>query len=347
MAIIRFKCTVCKREVEIPENKNGLEIIDRCVITSGCRGSLYRIDRKQDFIRGEFPPSVAGLTDWSARRALYNHEQTVRSSEWRIVHNMGVSPSVQVLIDRAILIDEEADVPCEVRSDLETFEQIETLDFSVEIVSRNELIIRFENPESGFAQLIARSTAREVAVTAVEEEDATFQLTNNSLLTVATLNSTISSSISFDIDVNYIPPGETLPITKTYTVGTGLPNVNSPWNDFNNIIVDGRRYKVRTFDTFVSEFADGTIGDGSSFYFGNISATMLGSPVSRLVNPREIFILLALSPYSNVDKVFNRIVDIQRVTASNAELAFFQQDNELFAFQNIITSVFPPIREVT
>lgn len=347
MAIIRFKCTVCKREIEIPENKNGLEVIDRCVITLGCRGSLYRIDRKQDFIRGEFPPSVGGLTDWSSRRALYNHEQTVQSTEWRIVHNMGVSPSVQVLIDRATLIDEETEVPCQVRTDLETFEQIETLDFSVEIVSTNEIIIRFDSPESGLAQLIARSTAREVAITAVEEEEETFQLTNDSLLTIATLNTTIPTSISFDININYIPPGESLPITKTYTVGTGLPNVNSSWNDFNTVLIDGRQYKIRTFDTFISEFADGTIGDGSSFYFGNVSATLLGSPISRLANPREIFILLALSPYANVDKVFNRVVDIQRVTALNAELSFFQQDNELFAFENILLSVFPPIREVT
>lgn len=318
--------------------------MDRCIITLGCRGELYRIDKKLDFVRGEFPPRVSGLTDWSARRVLYNHEQSIPSREWRIVHNLGVAPSVQVLIDRAVLSDDtDENVPCVVRSDTETFEQFETLEFEVEIVSPNELILRFENPESGLAQLIARSTVGRVVETTPEEEAAPFQLTNDTLLTIATLNETIPSASPFNLDVVYTPPGGTS-VTKTYSVGAGLPIVTSPWNDFATVLIEGKRYKVRTVDAFIPGFVNGTVGDGSSFYFNQISG--IGSPVARSISPREIFILLALSPYDNVDKVRDRLVDVSRVTAANAELSFFHQDRELFVFNNIIISTFPQIREV-
>ena len=78
--------------------------------------------------------------------------------------------------------------------------------------------------------------------------------------------------------------------------------------------------------------------DGSSFYFSQVD--------SRAIQTREIIILLAQSPYANVDKITNQLIDVSTVNASNAELAFFHQDRELFAFTPIITSTFPQLREI-
>lgn len=343
MATVRYKCSVCKREIELPENKRGLEVIDKCIITLGCRGDLYRIDRNPDFVRGEYPLRVGGLTDWSARRVLYNHTQSVASREWRIVHDLGVAPSVQVLIDRAVLSGEDTElVPCAVRT-LDATEQFETLDFSIEIVSANEILLTFTDPQSGFAQLIARSTAGRTFEETAAEPVEPFQLTNDTLLTIATLNDTIPTGASFNLDVVYTPPSSGS-ITQTYSVGSGLPLVTSPWNDFTTILIEGKRYKVRTIDMFIPEFSNGIIGNGSSFYFSQISG--IGSPIGRSIAAREIFILLALSPYDNVDKVLNQLINVNRVNASNAELSFYHQDRELFAFDNIIISTFPEIREV-
>jgi len=52
MAVIVFRCTDCDREIQIIEQAQGLETIGRCVVTNKCRGSLYRVDRKEDFAVG-------------------------------------------------------------------------------------------------------------------------------------------------------------------------------------------------------------------------------------------------------------------------------------------------------
>lgn len=336
MAIIQYKCNTCKREIEIPENPRGLEVISRCIITDGCRGKLYRIDRKQDFIRGSFPSAVPGLTDYSARRILYNHEQAVSSDEWYITHNLGISPSVQVLLNRSSSsVEADEDIPCSLRNDSETFEQVETTDFTVEIINANEIIVRFTDPQSGLAQLIARSSAPVIT----EEEDvaeaATFQLTNNSLLVIATLNDTLSSSNNISLDLTFKAPGSVTTITENYTVSPSQVS-ESPWNDYTSVLIQGRRYRVRSFNTYVSGMVDGTIPNGSSFYFNQVN--------SREIDTQEIFILLALDPYADIDKVTNQVIDTSRINAINAESSLFHQDRELFAFTSVIASTFPAIR---
>ena len=348
MAVIDYKCTVCKREIEIPENKVGLEVIQRCTITEGCRGELYRIGRKQDFIRGDFPDRVPGLTDYTPRRALFNHTQSVLARDWFITHNMGVVPSVQVLIDSAAAtaaVDEE--VPCVLRNDVDSFVQVETTDFTIEVVNANELIIRFDSPQSGLAQLIARSTAPDVVETAVAVPVETFQLTaTGSILTVATLNEVIPEPNDITLDITYMSPDGVTIIVHTYNIGT-IAAVASPWDDFETVLIQGKRYKVRTFDAFIPEMANGTLPDGSSFYFSSLDIQAAGSPPPRGINPREVFVLLGLDPYANVDKVKDEIIDVSKVTAANAELSFFLSGRELFAFDSAIDSTFPLIREVS
>lgn len=342
MAIIRYGCTVCKRELEIPENKRGLEVIHRCIITDGCRGYLYKLERKQDFIRGEFPSKVPGLIDFTARRVLYNHEQAVAAREWYVVHNLGVAPSVQVLVNRSVITSEiQEEIPCILRNNTETFEQVETTDFTKEITSPNTLTIRFTDPQSGLAQMIARSTAPVVTEEVVATTSSTFQITNDSLLTIATLNNTIPSTQSVNINIVFTPPGEASLSPITYTASSSVAS-ESPWNDFSTILIQGKQYKVRSFDTYITEMANGTIPNGSSFYINKIG---VGSPL-RTLTTGEVIILLALSPYADIDKITNQLIDTNRIDATNAELALFYQSRELYAFTSIISSTFPPIREV-
>lgn len=338
MAVIRYKCDVCKREIEIPENKRGLDFIDRCIITEGCRGSLYKLIRKQDFLRGEFPTKVPGLRDYTARRVLYNHTQAISSTEWFVEHNLGVAPSVQVLVERSTTISEETElVPCVLRNNTENFDDVETTDFTINIISPNELTITFPNPESGIAQLIARSSAPIATEEVRIETTSTIQFTTSTIVSIATLNSTLSSSSPITLDVDYTPAGSTTSISTAYTVNPTIATA-SPWNDFESILIQGKPYKVRSFDAFISEMGDGTIPNGSSFYFRQVEG--------RTIASREVIILLALSPFEDVDKIKDQIIDVSRVNISNAELSFFYQDRELFAFTTVVTSTFPPIREI-
>lgn len=340
MAIIKFKCTVCKRTIEITENKQGLEVIGRCIITDGCRGKLYRLERKQDFIRGEFPAKVPGLIDYTPRRILYNHTQAVAAKDWFVEHNLGVAPSIQILVNRSIAAESQDEVPCVLRNNTETFEQVETTDFTYTITGPNTLTITFTDPQSGLAQMIAHSTAPSITEESVAISP-TYQLTNDTLLTIATLNNTISSTQSINLSVIFTPPGESSLSPTVYTIPASVTS-QSPWNDFSTILVQGKQYKVRSFDAFIPEMVDGTIPNGSSFYIDKIG---VGSPLRTFVS-REVFILLALNPYDSIDKVTNQLIDINNINASNAELAVFYQDRELFAFTSIISSTFPPIREI-
>ncbi len=348
MAVIEYKCTVCKRQIEVLENTEGLEVIQRCIITEGCRGELYRVKRKQGMDRGSLPPRVPGLLDYTPRRALFNYTQSVQSREWFITHNMGVAPSVQVLIDKPFESTSTIeDIPCVFRGVSDAYEQVETTDFEIEILNANQIVIRFTDPQSGSAQLLARSTAFEVTEPATDAQVETFQMTSTgSLLSIATLNDVIPEPNDITIEITYRSPDALTTVVQTYNIGTSA-NVDSPWDDYTTILIQGKRYKVRTFDVFIPEMADGTLPDGSSFYFSALDIQASGSPPPRDIEPREVFVLLGLNPYENVDKVKDEIIDTNNITIINAELSLFIADREMYAFDTVIDSTFPPIREVS
>lgn len=349
MSIIRFECTVCKREIELPEKRDGLEVISRCVITDGCRGFMNRIERKEDFIRGELPASVNGLSDWSQRKILYNHTQTIAATEWKIVHNLGVFPSVQVLVEKAIIIGDVTEIPCESRGETGGSILVEDTPTGIEIVNRNEIIIRFDELQSGIAQLIARSSAPDIEEEIIEEESQTIQLTNTEVsdnpafeaeLTIATLNDKINPVLNVDVGIEYISPSTN--VSHTYT-NIGSASVTSPWTDFREITIRGKIYTVRSFSALISEMRNGIIQNGSSFYFTSLTD---GTTTITDFQQDDMLILLAKDPYTNIDKILDSFIDVSDVDATNSELSFFYDTRELFAFRTLQRSVFPHIREV-
>ena len=325
MAIVVYKCSVCDREVELLQNPDGLETVGRCIITDGCRGNLYQIDVKQDFIRGKFPDAVTGLTDWTQRKIIYDHTQTVATSQWRVEHNLGVNPSVQSFGERpsgdeTILVEIEPD--------------------SIEIVDENVLLLNFSRTESGTAQCIARSSRPVVETVRVEEvttEVAPFQITATSELSIATLD----DSTNIDITISFTTPDERV-VDVTYTVDDA-PALASPWSDTNKIYFHGKVYTIRSFNVISEvELTDGTVVDSSSFYFKNIDT---GSG-SRTMTSEEVIVLLADDPYETYDKQVNTFVDPTLISSEQASFSFYYENGELFVYNNLIETVFPHIRQV-
>ena len=134
MSIVVYKCPVCDRTIDIVQNPKGLDTVGRCVITDGCRGKLYQLDFKQDFTRGRFPDAVAGLTDWTQRKVLYDHTQAVSDSVWLIQHDLGVFPSVQVYVN----IPSGNDI---------VLTEVEPL--SINIIDENNLSVTLDRNQSG------------------------------------------------------------------------------------------------------------------------------------------------------------------------------------------------------
>ena len=210
MAVVVYKCDTCEREIEKPQNVDGLEVISRCVITLGCRGKLYQVDYKQDFIRGRNPEPVAGLDDWFKRKALYNHTQTIEANTWTVTHNMGIHPSVQVFVE------------------VGGGELVEAQPSAINIISPDKLEIEFGKDDrgldifrTGVAQLIARSTRpiSDTAVDLVEEEVPFIQISNfgsandKSVWTLATRSDIYPASLPIEDN----PGTTTFVVTGDYT----------------------------------------------------------------------------------------------------------------------------------
>ncbi|KKL11760.1 hypothetical protein LCGC14_2542580, partial [marine sediment metagenome] len=43
MAIVVYKCDLCQRKIELAQNKEGLEVTGRCIITDGCLVFVHAI----------------------------------------------------------------------------------------------------------------------------------------------------------------------------------------------------------------------------------------------------------------------------------------------------------------
>lgn len=327
MAIVVYQCDTCERTIEVPRQPKGLEVMSRCIITQGCRGKLFQTDLKIDYVRGQFPPRVEGLDDWIQRQALFTYRQTVENDEWVVEHNLGSNPAIQVFVDRPNGL-------------------LEIIPLEIEIVDANNTIIRFDRDETGIAQLVSRITNPDIlqALAVPEEQVNITQITNGSELTFATLYAASGSPLNANItvDITYVLNNGTT-LLKQYLVDDN-PSITSPWVNYNEIIFKGRTYLVRSFNIIIPEITNGTISNGASFYFSNISNQIAGTYTG--FRPLESIILLANDPYAIADKNKSQFINLLSInSALDATNAFFYNNGELFASNNIIQSVFPPIRQ--
>jgi len=345
MAIVTYLCDVCDRKLDVPQNKIGLEVIQRCTITAGCRGKLSQIKYQQDYLRGDYPEAVDGLDDWSQRTLLYTHTQSVNRDTWNVIHNLGVFPSVQVFVEVPTAVAAEAltNLPCEQRDYRNTTtELVEVEPKDIQTVSVNEITVTFDNPQSGAVQCIARSSK---PIVINQQEDIVdpgiqpFQLTNLAELSLATLNNNATISIK----VKYIAPDG----TETSVLYSGIdlsPAIGkSPWSAAGGgVYIDGVKYQTRSFD-LTDPDTTFTIEIGSSFYIEELDGVPFDDP-SLIGN--ELLILLASSPYAVFDKISNQFVNPFGIGAAEAVTSFYFDGNEAFAYDNLIQSVYPPIREL-
>ena len=322
MAIVVYKCDVCKREIELQQNIKGVETIQRCKITHGCRGKLRQIDNLPDYIRGSLPDSVVGLENWRQRRVLYNHTQSIEKQEWTITHNLGTFPTYSVFVDR----------PTE--DDLDNREEISPTE--VEIVDENTLILKFDRVWSGIAQLVARSSDPQLlqpVIREIEEPTPALQLTNNGEVTIITkiVNgepATVNIVVSHDM-----PTGAVL--ESTY-VADNQPSLDSAWSDYDKVVIRGKLYTVRSFNIRVPEMAVGDITNGANFRF----LTIDGNPIE----PTDALILLAAPPFEIYDKITAEVIDVTAVTETENPFSFYYDNGEWFAEQTVLTSIYPPVR---
>lgn len=331
MAIVVYRCDVCKRELELQRNVHGLERVHRCTITQGCRGKLYQVKLLPDYIRGEIPDDVSGLDNWVPRKVLHNHTQTVERSEWTIVHNMGTFPIVSVFGNRPTTDDPN--------------NREEIIPEDIIIIDDNTLKLRFDRPWGGIAQLVGRQSDPDILrpfERATEVVVAPTRLSVNGELTIATRISTTGEEPVVNLNVKYNTTTGTSP-TITYEADD-QPSIDSAWIDYDRVIIKGKIYIIRSFNGRVSEMTTGIINSGATFQFTGIDQNNTLS--FRDIAVGEVMILLATDPYQPVDKQLTAFIDVTSVTSTKNPFSFYYDSGEFFAEASVIQSVYPPIRSI-
>lgn len=348
MAIVVYQCDTCKRQVELLRNVKGLETIQRCVITHGCRGKLIQADLLEDFSRASIPDEVEGLDDWIPRRVLYDHTQTIQNSVWIITHNLGTFPSISVFADRPLTDDEN------------NREEITPGD--VQIIDPNTLLLRFDRPRSGIAQLVARSSDPQLfnpIPTAAVAAIPSIQISSSGRIVLATRVKSEWAATNFGVEVVFTSGGQST--TVAYTADSD-PSSATAWNGADRVVIRGKTYQVREFDGIAGEMTTGAVLNGHTFRFkgldfdrdvdgaGNLtyeyqadSVDVIGGPYLP-INSGDVYILLASAPFDTADKITNQVIDITDVNATLNPFAMYYDSGEFFASESILTSLFPSIR---
>ena len=332
MAIVVYKCDVCKREKEYIRNVEGLERIQRCTITHGCRGKLYQIAVYPDYSRASAPERVVGLNDWKQRKVLYNHEQSIARDEWIITHGLGTFPSVSVYVN----------IPIE--GNLDNIEEIFPQD--IEVIDDNTIKLVFDKPWAGLAQLIARQSDPDLLKpyerTQVQEEEL-IRISNGGEISLVSRISTVGTCDIIKIHVTYTTTQNTV-IKKIYELPLNylVLSSSSAWKDFDKVIIRGKTYDIRILNGIYDAMYDQTIGNGSTMVFDKIEICSATS--ERDLMQDEIYVLFANEPYATVDKVTDKYIDLYDTIQNQFSIVY--DSGEFFAKSGIIQQIYPPIRPI-
>lgn len=305
MAVVRYKCDICSREIDLVRNPHGLETFGRCTITDGCRGKLHQQEIFGTRIVGRLPPDVEQLNNWVARRVLFKYEQTVLSKDWTIEHKLGTTPSVQIHIKNL----------------LGEYEEITPL--SIDVVDRNTVRVSFPEPTKGIAQCIAISTDVTIDAVITTDNGTVDQLSTNRQLLIMPIGTAAVSNIdtvflssSTGDEIGRIALTDVTPIASTYKT-----------------LYKGKQYQY--FYASIGSVGElSSIPNGSSCYF---DMTNLPPGVD------EVFILLTKPPHDDFNILqLNKILEMSAVGSSSQTMLY--TDGELYVNDSQYVDIYPSLR---
>lgn len=300
-----YVCNTCRRSIAIPNNTQGVSTLRRCIITQNCKGTLSKqLSNNTNVI----PVSVPGMQDWEQRNALFTYNQTISKSTWILTHNMGLVPILQVYID-IVMNGKKALVP--------------TTSYTVTILSPYQLQLTFSHQHTGVVQCVS-SNAIPVNPIDIVAPSSSFAssviISNNGILTVGILDNIQPQSTH----ITYSTATGTQTIQYKYLPD---PNIESPWHDFYNILVNNKIYNIYTINL------NGlNIQPGSTLSFFDINDVVL--------NGSQLVILMASAPFTNNDKIVSSAIFVQ----SNMQQLIYN-NQMIYGVNSYIQTVFPYIIE--
>lgn len=337
MATITYQCNTCKRVITKQENPIGLTVFGKCVITQNCLGKLYTLSRNIDSNREVFPKEVDGLLDYSPRKAFFNFTQTLPANVWPIKHNLSTFPAVTVYTP-----DSSGNL-----------NPLDPTNFNISIVDKDNIKLIFNQPLTGTAQCISRSTT--TSMSTAPTTSTQIQVTINGLITLAIPQTIINtppfpnidmSNLTFNLQVDVTQPSQQEQSSLEYIPAE--TNVASPWNDWPHILVKKRKnYIVRTknifnFLAFGQNANTTSISNGTQLRFSQI---LFPNTTLTPIPARTLLFLLSNAPYASIDKVRNKIIDVGEMIDTQIDY-FTYQNGELYVDSSVIENSYPDIVKV-
>lgn len=344
MATISCKCDTCKRQIEIPENTHGLTIIGRCTITLGCRGKLRQVVRNPNTARGANTPILPGVDNYIPRQAFYQHVQALSSNKWRVVHGLGVMPTILLYV-----LNHNGEYVIQ-----------NGRTYHIEVIDENSVNILFDRDMVGIAHCIAKSSVP-VSIKQLPVPEDTTQLSTKGVLTLAVPRFLTRPSVpadlhkSFPVDLCWseshlrVEVEVTFPNAEPIVCIDSLDNVldnRSPWTGWNSILIEGRRnYCLKSLNIAnLRTFRDGDyhiddIPDGTRVRFLRID---YGSGTPQKIYSRGLMGMVSDRPYDYIDKRRDRIVDIGEMTGAD-DGYFTYIDGEFHLANRFVEITYPLI----
>lgn len=309
-----YQCNVCNRKIRVTNNTQGLSVIYHCIITSGCKGKLTQLTSTKDIINTPaIPPNEPNTNNWFQRRLLYTHTQSVPMQTWTIKHNLSNNPIFNVLINVGGA-------------------QVQKIPNTIQTIDRDTTNLIFDKSYSGIAQAISLSSQQQITQTP-QSTSGLIPITNSKgLLTIATLSTNPIINTQFEYHVYNV---NTTIIQTSYTVDNH-PQSSSPWIDTARVHINGENYIVRSIDLILDPnnyhyFTNNDIISGSSIILKSIDNSMAAD--------KSIVILLSSYPYGPIDKVYDKIIYLDQVTANQ----IIYENGMFFANPSIIKNIYPYI----
>lgn len=347
MATIQYKCDTCRREVDILERTTTLTTFSKCTITYGCKGKVYKIGRNPVNSRSVLPKAVGGLEDYIPRNSFREHNQHLEKDVWRIRHDLKTVPVTFVYIWNG-----------------DSLEYLSNKDYSLIVINKDVLELRFHQPVRGIVQCVARSSVHEYEIDETIREK-NFQVTyrgfftfgfpkyithytyppqNHSPLPIYTG----APQRPIRIEVSLIQPNRE-EIVCTETIQPEI-DTRTPWSGWSEVLVRKRReYTLHTKSIFdfkrtlqLDTVSKTDIQNGSQIRFLRID---YGTGVLQPIGQDEVLLFLSEAPYNPVDKKLSHVIDVGNVLVSNKNY-FTYRDGEVYTDENNLESTYPPIQRV-
>ena len=350
MATIEYKCDTCKRKITLSENETGMTVFAKCIITEGCKGTLYKLTRNSNIVRQDliFPPPVDGLDDYTPRRAFYDQTFNILANPWAINHDMGVLPAITVY-----LFDDITGVPEEISQD----------EYTVNIIDEDNLEILFSAQKKGIVHLVARSSVP-VSIATIPDANNLFQVSNIGYMTlivpsIVNVDDDPSGQVTLNLDdldlevVVQAPADEE--VTNSGTFLLDALTSQSPWFGWSQVLVRKRRNfstkSIQLWDlvnpnpsdptyNLLADIPDGTSIEITAIRYRNTAMGYLGEYID--IEPRSLMLLLGNSPYSATDKIRDQLVDVGRLPVTTNG-TFYVFGGELYIDNSILETVYPQI----